>query len=40
MLAVGPRLLGWLTDSSWFGIIIFGIMCWVLIRTALKKMDS
>jgi membrane protein implicated in regulation of membrane protease activity len=36
-LAVGPRILGWLTESSWFGVIIFAVLCAILVRTALKK---
>jgi hypothetical protein len=40
MLAVGPRLLGSLTDQSWFGVLIFAALCALLVRTALKKVKQ
>jgi putative OPT family oligopeptide transporter len=40
MLAVGPKLLGGLTEASWFSVVIFTILCVMLVRTATKKMNS
>ncbi|MBD3180050.1 MAG: oligopeptide transporter, OPT family [Candidatus Latescibacteria bacterium] len=39
-LAVGPRILGSLTEKSWFSMIFFAIMCIMLIRTAVRKTES
>jgi uncharacterized oligopeptide transporter (OPT) family protein len=36
-LAIGPRILGGLADASWFGFLIFAVMCFFLVRRALKK---
>lgn len=36
-LAIGPRILRGLTGESWFGTLIFAVMCVILARTALKK---
>jgi putative OPT family oligopeptide transporter len=40
ILAVGPRWLGGLAESSLFGVLIFAALCALLVRTALKKMDT
>jgi hypothetical protein len=40
MLAVGPRLLGSLTDQSWFGVLIFAGLCALLVRMAFKKVEE
>ncbi len=40
ILAIGPRILGGLTESSWFGVLIFAALCAVLIRTATKKLEA
>jgi uncharacterized oligopeptide transporter (OPT) family protein len=40
MLAVGPRFLGSLADTSWFGVLIFAGLCALLVRMALKKGQS
>jgi len=39
-LAVGPRILGGLADASWFGVVIFAVLCALLIRTAVKKIGT
>ena len=40
MLAVGPKFLGGLTDVSWFSVVIFAILCFILVKTATQKMDK
>lgn len=37
ILAVGPRILGRLTEESWFGVLVFAALCGLLVRTALKR---
>ncbi len=37
MMGIGPRLLGSLAGTSWFGLLIFAVLCTVLVRTALRK---
>ena len=32
--------LGWLADSSLFGVLIFAGLCALLVRTAQKKFES
>lgn len=39
-LAFGPRILRGLTDTSWFGFLIFAVMCFFLVRTALKRIEN
>lgn len=36
-LAIGPRILGGLTESSLFGIVVFALLCSLLVRAALSK---
>jgi putative OPT family oligopeptide transporter len=40
VLAIGPRILRSLTDSSWFGFLVFAVLCFFLIRTAVRKVDG
>jgi putative OPT family oligopeptide transporter len=40
MLAVGPKLLGGLTETNWFSVVIFTMLCVMLVRTATKKIKS
>ncbi|HUV37856.1 MAG TPA: oligopeptide transporter, OPT family [Patescibacteria group bacterium] len=40
ILAVGPRILGGLTDQSWFGLLIFAALCALLVRTATRKIKE
>jgi hypothetical protein len=40
VLAIGPKILKGLTDQSWFGFLIFAVLCFFLVRTALKKVDD
>ncbi len=37
MLSFGPRILRGLTEQSWFGAFIFAVMCFFLVRMALRK---
>ncbi len=39
-LAVGPRILGSLADASWFGVLIFAVLCALLVRKAVKKIST
>jgi len=39
-LALGPRILGSLTDKSWFSLLIFAILCALLIRTAVRRGET
>ena len=39
-LALGPRILGSLTDKSWFSLLIFAILCALLVRTAVRKGET
>jgi uncharacterized oligopeptide transporter (OPT) family protein len=39
-LAIGPRILRGLTDTSWFGFLVFAVLCFFLVRTALRKVDD
>ncbi len=36
-LAIGPRILGDLSEASWFGLCVFLALCGVLLRYALKR---
>jgi hypothetical protein len=40
VLAIGPKILGSLSESSWFGVAIFAVLCIILVRTALKKVKA
>ncbi len=37
---VGPRILGGLTDASWFSVIIFAVLRFMLAKTATRRMES
>ena len=39
-LALGPRILGSLTEQSWFSLLIFAILCALLVRTAVRKGET
>jgi len=39
-LAIGPRILGSLTESNWSGIVIFALLCSLLVRAALSRRNS
>ena len=39
-LGIGPRLLGNLAHSNWFGLLVFAILCSLLVKSALSKKSA